>query len=56
MALDGTFPPLWFYLAETRRFRGDVGGAEAAYRRCLQINPDDGRAIRGLDRLGKARK
>lgn len=56
VALDGTFAPLWFYLAETRRFLGDAAGAETAYRRCLQMNPDYGRAIRGLDRLGKGRK
>lgn len=43
----------WFYLAETRRYLGDGAGAEAAYKRCLQLNPDDGRALRGLDRLGK---
>jgi len=43
----------WFYLAETRRFLGDVAGAEAAYRRCLEINPDHGRAQRGLERMKK---
>ena len=45
--------PAWFYLGETRRVAGDVPGAEAAYRRCLQINPDHGRALRGLERLKK---
>jgi len=41
----------WFYLGETRRLLGDAAGAEAAYRRCLQANPDHGRALRGLERL-----
>ena len=43
----------WFYLGETRRFLGDIPGAEAAYARCLRLNPDHGRARRGLERLGK---
>ena len=46
----------WFYLAETRRFLGDAAGAKAAYERCLQINPDDGRALRGLERLKSSPK
>jgi tetratricopeptide (TPR) repeat protein len=41
----------WFYLGETRRFLGDAAGAEVAYRRCLQVNPDHGRALRALERL-----
>ena len=41
----------WFYLAETRRLLGDAAGAEVAYRRCLQANPDHGRALRALERL-----
>ena len=51
VALADGLPQLWFYLAETRRFLGDAQGAEAAYRRCLQINPDHGRALHGLERL-----
>jgi tetratricopeptide (TPR) repeat protein len=51
VALLDDDPYIWFYLAETRRYLGDAAGAEAAYRRCLQINPDFGRALRGLDRL-----
>ena len=43
----------WFYLAETRRLLGDAAGAQTAYRRCLEINPDYGRALRGLERLKK---
>ena len=41
----------WYYLGETRRLLGDAAGAEVAYRRCLQIDPDHGRALRGLERL-----
>jgi len=44
----------WFYLAETRRLLDDAPGAAAAYRRCLEINPDHGRALRALQRLNKA--
>ncbi len=43
----------WFYLGETRRFLGDIPGAKAAYRRCLQINPDHGRALRAWERLNQ---
>jgi tetratricopeptide (TPR) repeat protein len=51
VALFDGYSHAWFYLAETRRFLGDAAGAEAAYRHCLQINPDSGRALRGLERL-----
>jgi len=44
----------WFYLGETLRLLGDSSGAEAAYQRCLRINPDHGRALRGLERLKKS--
>ena len=40
-------------IGDTRRALGDAAGAEAAYRRCLEINPDYGRAIHGLERLKK---
>lgn len=42
--------PTWFYLGETRRALGDAEAAGAAYRRCLEINPDHGRAIERLAR------
>src|SRR5439155_3131708 len=51
VALNDGHALSWFYLAETLRFLGDNLGAETAYRRCLQINPDHGRALRGLERL-----
>ncbi len=41
----------WYYLGETRRLLGDAAGAEVAYRRCLQANPDHGRAMGALERL-----
>ncbi len=44
----------WYYLGETRRLLGDAAGAEVAYRRCLQIDPDHGRALRGLERLKRS--
>jgi len=41
----------WFYLAETCRFLDRQGQAEHAYRKCLELNPDHGRALRGLGYL-----
>jgi formylglycine-generating enzyme required for sulfatase activity len=49
--LNPDYAPSWFYLGESRRHRGDLKGAKAAYARCIQINPDYARARRGLDRL-----
>ena len=51
VALDDGHAHTWFYLGETRRLLGDTAGAELAYRRCLQVNPDHGRALQGLERL-----
>jgi len=53
VALYEGHPHTWFYLGETRRFLGDIPGAKAAYRRCLQINPDHGRALRAWERLNQ---
>lgn len=41
----------WFYLGEIRRLQGDKLGAETAYRRCLVINPNHGRALRAVGLL-----
>jgi tetratricopeptide (TPR) repeat protein len=49
--LIGNHAPAWFYLAEARRQSGDAAGAAAAYKRCLELNPNHGRALRALDRL-----
>ncbi len=43
--------PAWFYLGETCRALDETRGADVAYRRCLELNPDHGRARRGLARL-----
>jgi tetratricopeptide (TPR) repeat protein len=43
----------WFYLGETRRLLADRAGAEMAYQRCLALDPDHGRALRGVERLKK---
>lgn len=43
--------PSWFYLGEVQRFRGEADEAQAAYRRCLELDPGHGRALRGLERL-----
>jgi len=41
----------WYYLAETRRLLGDGSGAKKAYQACLMLDPQHGRALRGLARL-----
>lgn len=41
----------WYCLADTRRHLDDPSGAEAAYQRCLQLDPDHGRARRALDQM-----
>ncbi|QDT45231.1 cellulose synthase subunit BcsC [Gimesia alba] len=44
-------PQAWFYYAETKRLLGDLQSAETAYKRCLELNPNHGRAIRELSRI-----
>lgn len=44
-------PQAWFYYAETKRFLGEQGSAETAYKRCLELNPNHGRSLRKLARL-----
>ncbi len=41
----------WFYLADTLRELSETEPSAAAYRKCLQINPDHGRAQHGLELL-----
>ncbi len=41
----------WYHLGECRRMLGDTEAAQTAFRQCLTINPDHGRAQRSLDRL-----
>jgi tetratricopeptide (TPR) repeat protein len=41
----------WFYLAEARQLQNDDEGAREAYKRCLDIDPDHGRALRRLAQL-----
>lgn len=48
---QGDYAPTWFYLGETRRFLHDPSGARQAYQRCLQLNPDFGRALDARSRL-----
>ncbi|MFP6617927.1 MAG: tetratricopeptide repeat protein [Pirellulaceae bacterium] len=43
---------VWFYLAEARRLLGDGSGAREAYEKCLQLQPQHGRARHGLMLLG----
>ncbi len=44
----------WYYLGETRRALGDVTESAAAHRRCVEINPNHGRALKVLERLEDA--
>lgn len=45
------FPPLWFARGEVQRLSGQVDVARAAYRKCLEIDPDHGRAAAALELL-----
>jgi len=51
--IDSSLPEIWLYLGESERLSGNPVLAEAAYRRCLQLDPARGRAQNGLRRLGK---
>ena len=52
-SIESNLPEIWLYLGESERLTGNIGQAEAAYRRCLELNPAQGRAREGLRRLGK---
>ena len=41
----------WYYLGECHRFLDHTEPAQAAYRKCLEVNPNHGRARRSLERL-----
>ena len=41
-------PQAWFYNAELKRLQGDRKSARAAYERCIELNPNHGRALREL--------
>jgi tetratricopeptide (TPR) repeat protein len=43
----------WFYLGEIARSGGHSDDSVAAYRRCLELNPDHGRARRQIERSMK---
>jgi tetratricopeptide (TPR) repeat protein len=45
----------WYYLAELRRARGDIGGARDAYFRARALRPGDPNIERRLRSLGRAR-
>jgi tetratricopeptide (TPR) repeat protein len=49
---DPGSPHAWFYVGETRRLLNEPEDARQAYKRCLEINPDHGRALAGLALLG----
>ena len=49
--LDPGLAHAWFYVGETHRLLNDPAAARQAYRRCLEINPDHGRAMANLSLL-----
>tara|TARA_R110002111_G_C6005121_1_gene373744 strand:+ start:1888 stop:3291 length:1404 start_codon:yes stop_codon:yes gene_type:complete len=49
-------PQAWFYYAETKRLLGDLKAAQAAYERCIEFNPNHGRALRELSDMTAAGK
>lgn len=51
ITLVADHPHSWYYVAEARRGAGDKEAARTAYERCLQLNPDHGRALRQLAKL-----
>ena len=48
--LAADYSPAWYYLAETYRLKGDEDNAQVAYRQCLKIDPNHGRARQALTR------
>lgn len=46
----------WFYTAETSRHLGNQEAARAAYARCVELNPNHGRALRELAILTPEKK
>jgi len=53
--LDGTNPATWAAVGKTAESRGDMHGAEEAYRRVVSLRPDDGEAQEAIVRVEKAR-
>lgn len=48
------WPPVWFALAKARQAAGDPGGAADAFRRCVELDPDDRLGARlALTHLGE---
>jgi tetratricopeptide (TPR) repeat protein len=44
LRFDEGLPEMWFYVGECERLLGRSAEADAAYRRCLELNPDHSRA------------
>jgi len=49
--IDDEYPHAWFYLGEIGRYMSDLPAARDAYDRCLELNPDHGRALDARGRL-----
>jgi tetratricopeptide (TPR) repeat protein len=50
---DASLARAWYFLGEAERAAGRAAAARSAYERCLQLNPDEGRARRALNLLGE---
>jgi tetratricopeptide (TPR) repeat protein len=53
VSMDPNLTQAWFYLGEARRWLNEKEPAREAYERCLQLNPQHGRALLGLQRLNR---
>jgi tetratricopeptide (TPR) repeat protein len=53
VAEEPSLATAWFYLGECRRVLGDAEQAREAYRKSLALEPDHGRALRGLGLVGE---
>ncbi|MSR57175.1 MAG: tetratricopeptide repeat protein [Planctomycetaceae bacterium] len=51
LTLDPNMSDAWYFVGETESRLGQIAQARAAYRRCLTVDPDHGRAQIALDRL-----
>lgn len=49
MQLDSELPQIWFYLGEIESGLGNDKDALKAYQKCLELNPNHGRALRATE-------
>tara|TARA_R110002095_G_scaffold194767_5_gene173186 strand:- start:3374 stop:4771 length:1398 start_codon:yes stop_codon:yes gene_type:complete len=49
-------PQAWFYYAKIKHLQGELNAARKAYERCVELNPNHGRALRELSDLTVPKK